>query len=204
MWPVAILLIAVVQFYWFAFMFSIWCWLQAIVCLCQLKFVRGTIWFCLACGMLFWWMGTDIDFDTWLHGSATIVGLAVIATLLRYLNRILPPRKKLFKPRSPTGFGPKPPTTDNQLVVFSLHAKGEVSALAVVTRSRRKPQQRLCRPTSPLGRSDDHLLFFCHLSSPALTLLCRFAARAGLVTQRQTFVRRCQITDPRGDSVLRC
>src|SRR5262249_3659885 len=29
-----------------------------------------------------------------------------------------------------------------------------VSALAVVTRSRRKPQQRLCRPTSPLGRSD--------------------------------------------------
>lgn len=168
MWPVAILLIAVVQFYWFAFMFSIWCWLQAIVCLCQLKFVRGTIWFCLACGMLFWWMGTDIDFDTWLHGSATIVGLAVIATLLRYLNRILPPRKKLFKPRSPTGFGPKPPTNDNQLVVFSLHAKGEVSALAVVTRSRRKPQQRLCKPTSPLGRSD----------RPLALLLSSFFARS--------------------------
>src|SRR5262245_64311679 len=79
-----------------------------------------------------------------------------------------PPRKKLFKPRSPTGFGPKPPTNDNQLVVFSLHAKGEVSALAVVTRSRRKPQQRLCRPTSPLGRSD----------RPLALLLSSFFARS--------------------------
>ena len=34
--------------------------------------------------MLFWWMGSDIDFDTWLGGSAVIVGMGVIATLLRY------------------------------------------------------------------------------------------------------------------------
>src|SRR5262249_48381002 len=157
-----ILLIAVVQFYRFAFMFSIWCWLQAIVCLCQLKFVRGTIWFCLACGMLFWWMGTDIDFDTWLHGSATIVGLAVIATLLRYLNRILPPRKNSCQPVSASGFGPKPPTNDKQVVVFSLHAKGEVSALAVVTRSRPKPQQRLS-----LSYSHAYLYFGCQPAAPS-------------------------------------
>jgi hypothetical protein len=40
------------------------------------------------------------------------------------------------------------------------------------------------------------LLFFCHPSSPVgnttLTLLGRFAARAGFVALRRTFVRRCQ------------
>src|SRR5262249_43907580 len=120
---IAAVLIPIILFFWLAFMGTIWCWLQTIICLCQLKFTRATIWFSLGCGGLFWWMGTDIDFDKWLHGSAAIVGLSVLATLLRYLNRILPPRKKLFKPRSPTGFGPKPPANDNQLVVFSLDVK---------------------------------------------------------------------------------
>jgi hypothetical protein len=84
MWPVAIVLIAVVMFYWIAFMGTIWCWLQTIFCLCKLQFIRTAIWFSLGSGMLFWWMGTDIDFDTWLDGSAVIVGMGVIATLLRY------------------------------------------------------------------------------------------------------------------------
>jgi hypothetical protein len=74
--------------------------------------------------MLFWWMGTDIDFDTWLRGSATIVGMGVIATFLRYLNRILPPRNKLFKPRSPIGYGPKTPANDNQLISISVIREG--------------------------------------------------------------------------------
>src|SRR6266481_1687088 len=99
MWPVAILLIGVVLFFWLALMGTIWCWLQTIVCLFQGKFIRATIWFSVGCGMLFWWLGTDVDFDTWLRGSATIVGLAVIASLLRYSNRILPPRAKPFKLR---------------------------------------------------------------------------------------------------------
>ena len=84
MWPVAIVLIAVVLFYWFSFMFTIWCWLQVILCLCQLQFVRATIWFSLGSGMLFWWMDTDIDFDTWLHGSAVIVGIGALGTFVRY------------------------------------------------------------------------------------------------------------------------
>src|SRR5262245_18880317 len=51
-------------------------------------------------------------------------------------------------------------------------------------------------PHRHLEDQTDHLLLFCHLSSPerntTLTLLGRFAARAGFVTPRQTFVRRCQ------------
>jgi len=122
MWPVAIFLMLVVGFYWFAFMLTIWAWLQTIFYLLQGKFIRATIWFSVGCGMLFWWMGTDIDFDTWLHGSAAIVGLAVIASLLRYLNRILPPRTKPFRLRRS---GYKTPANDNQLVVFSLHVKND-------------------------------------------------------------------------------
>ena len=125
MWPVAILLIAVVEFYWFALMGTIWCWLCAIIDLCQGKFTRAAIWFSLGLGGLWWWMGTEgVDFDKWLHASYGIVSLGATATLLRYLNRIIPPRKpKPFKPRSPTGFGPKPPANDNQLISISLSVK---------------------------------------------------------------------------------
>src|SRR6516165_7789377 len=88
MWQLlAIVLGAVLLFYWFSFMFSIWCWLQVIFCLCQLQFVRATIWFSLGSGMLFWWMGADIDFDTWLRGSAVIVGVGVIGTFVRWRKK---------------------------------------------------------------------------------------------------------------------
>ena len=87
MWPIAIVLMAVVGFYWFSFMCTIWCWLQAIFCLCQLQFVRATIWFSLGSGMLFWWMDSDIDFNTWMGGSAVIVGMGVAGTIGRYCMR---------------------------------------------------------------------------------------------------------------------
>jgi hypothetical protein len=51
-------------------------------------------------------------------------------------------------------------------------------------------------PHRHLEDQTDHSLFFCHPSSPVgnttLTLLGRFAARAGFVALRRTFVRRCQ------------
>ena len=88
MWQlVAIVLGAVLLFYWFSFMFTIWCWLQTIFCLCQLQYVRATIWFSLGSGMLFWWMGTDIDFDTWLRGSAVIVGIGALGAFARFYRR---------------------------------------------------------------------------------------------------------------------
>src|SRR5262249_24949680 len=76
--------------------------------------------------MLFWWMGTDVTFDMWLHGSATIVGMGVIATFLRYLHRISPPRNKP-KPFTPRRSGYKTPANDNQLVAFSLHVKRKLA-----------------------------------------------------------------------------
>jgi len=122
MWPVAIVLMLVVAFYWFSFMFTIWCWLQVIFCLCQLQFVRATIWFSLGSGMLFWWMDTDIDFDTWVHGSAVIVGMGALGTFARYCSK----RKAMQGiPTMPARTPPKTPANDNQLVMFSLHAKSE-------------------------------------------------------------------------------
>jgi hypothetical protein len=123
---IAAFLIPIVLFFWLAFMGTIWCWVCVIADLFQGKFVRASVWFSLGLGGLWWWMETEgVDFDKWLHASYMLVSLGATVTLLRYLNRIIPPRKKLFKPRIPTGFGPKPPANDNQLVVFSLHAKSE-------------------------------------------------------------------------------
>jgi hypothetical protein len=122
MWPIAIVLMAVVGFYWFSFMCTIWRWLQVIFCLCKLQFVRGTIWFSIGSGMLFWWFDKDIDFDTWLRGSAVIVGMGALGTFARYCSK----RKAMQAiPTMPTWTPPKTPANDNQLPMFSLHAKNE-------------------------------------------------------------------------------
>jgi len=123
MWQLlAIVIGGVLLFYWFALMFSIWCWLQVIFCLCQLQFVRATIWFSLGSGMLFWWMIADIDFDTWLRGSAVIVSLGVLATFVRWRKK---QQAMQAIPTMPVWTPPKPPANDNRLVTFSLHAKRE-------------------------------------------------------------------------------
>jgi hypothetical protein len=102
MWPVAILLIAIVEFYWFTFMGTIWCWVCAIADLLQGKFIRAAIWFSLGLGGLWWWAGTeDVDFDKWLHASYMFVALGATATFLRYLNRIIPSR---LPPSEPAPF----------------------------------------------------------------------------------------------------
>jgi len=72
--------------------------------------------------MLFWWMGTDIDFDTWLRGSAVIVGLGALATFARHCSK----RKAMPAiPTMPAWTPPKTPANDNQLPMFSLHVKNE-------------------------------------------------------------------------------
>jgi len=123
---IAAFLIPIVLFFWFAFCLTVIAWLKAIAHLLLGNFIRAALWFSIGCGMLFWWMGTDVNFDTWLNGSYVIVGMGVTATLLRYLNRIIPPRRpKPFKPWSPRRFGSKTPANDNQLPMFSLHVKRE-------------------------------------------------------------------------------
>src|SRR6516165_3839542 len=87
MWPVAIFLMAVVLFYWLAFCLTVAAWLKAIVHLLGGHFIRAALWFSIGCGMLFWWFNEDIDFDTWLRGSAVIVGVGVIGTFVRWRKK---------------------------------------------------------------------------------------------------------------------
>ena len=87
MWPLAIFLIAVVQFYWFAFMFTLWAWVCAIADLLQGKLIRAAIWFSLGCGMLFWWFDEDVSFDEWWQASLMFVCLGALATFAKFYNR---------------------------------------------------------------------------------------------------------------------
>jgi hypothetical protein len=88
MWPIAIILIAVTQFFWFALMGTLWAWVCAIADLFQGKFVRASVWFSLGLGGLWWWMETEgVDFDKWLHTSYGIVSLGALATFARFYNR---------------------------------------------------------------------------------------------------------------------
>ena len=92
MWPVAIFLMLVVAFYWGVFYISVVAWLNAIGHLYKGNFTRAAAWFAVGSGMLFWWMGSDtipdpIDFDTWLRGSAVIVGIGALGTFARFYNR---------------------------------------------------------------------------------------------------------------------
>jgi hypothetical protein len=122
----AIVLSAVLLFYWFALMGTIWFWGNGIFGLCKGHFTRATIWLSLGYGMLLWWQGTEViphpwDFDAWLRGSAVFVGVGMLATFVRW-------RKKLAMqtiPTMPVWTPPKTPANDNQLVVFSLHTRSE-------------------------------------------------------------------------------
>jgi len=88
MWQLlAIVLGGILLFYWLAFMGTIWFWFNAIVSVCKCHFIRAAIWFSLGVGMLFWWLDKDIDFDTWLRGSAVIVGIGALGTFVRFYRR---------------------------------------------------------------------------------------------------------------------
>src|SRR5262249_47966098 len=102
MWPVAIVLMAVILFFWLAFMLTVWAWFQTIVCLFRLQFIRASLWFGVGTVMIFWWLDRDLE-PAW-RASTLFICVGATATLLRYLNRIIPPRTKPF---TPPGFGPK-------------------------------------------------------------------------------------------------
>src|SRR5262245_60835418 len=84
---------------------------------------------------------------------------------------------------------------DGDLIVVTVAEPVEITVMA-------SPDHDVSRrggdvgPHRHLEDQTDHLLFFCHLSSRVAKhyspLLGRFAPLAGLVTLRQTFVRRCQ------------
>src|SRR5262249_45890198 len=117
MWPVAIFLMLVVAFYWFAFYISVIAWLNAVGHLFRGNFIRSCIWLSIGCGMLFWWNGSDVipdpwDFDKWLRGSAVIVGIGALATFVRWRKK---QQAMQTIPTIPTWPAPKTPANDNQL-----------------------------------------------------------------------------------------
>ena len=92
MWPLAIFLMLVVAFYWFAFMATIWWWFNAVMALWAGHYIRAAIWACLGFGMLAWWQGENTipdpwNFHEWLTNSAWVVGIGVLATFARFYNR---------------------------------------------------------------------------------------------------------------------
>jgi hypothetical protein len=131
MWQlIAIVLSAVVLFYLGAFYLTVAAWLNAVGHLLRGNFIRAALWFSLGSGMIFWWMGSDtipepMDFDTWLRGSAWVVGLGALATFVRWRKKQQAMQAMPTIQTMPTWTPPKTTANDNQLVVFSLHAKNE-------------------------------------------------------------------------------
>jgi hypothetical protein len=81
---IAPVLMGIVLFYWLAFCFTIWAWFQAIVHLCQLQFVRASLWFNAGTWMLFWWFDRPHDWDSFMPGACFFVGLGALGTFVRY------------------------------------------------------------------------------------------------------------------------
>src|SRR6516164_3604232 len=85
MWPLAVFLMIVVLYWWFALCGTIWCGFNALMALLAGHFIRASIWGCLCAAGVFWlnqdnWIPEPHQFDTWLKGSANLV--AFVACLV--------------------------------------------------------------------------------------------------------------------------
>jgi len=122
MWPVMIFLVLVVAFYWGAFYIGAVAWLNALGHLFRGNFIRASLWFNAGVWMLFWWFDKPHDWDTMMPGLVFFTGLGALGTFVRYHRK----RQAMQTiPTMPTWTPPKTPANDNQLVMFSLHAKSE-------------------------------------------------------------------------------
>ena len=87
MWPVAIFLMLVVLFYWFAFCLTIWAWFKALIHLLGGNFIRSALWFNVGVFMLFWWYDKPHDWDTMMPGVVFFTGLGALATFVRWRKK---------------------------------------------------------------------------------------------------------------------
>jgi hypothetical protein len=100
---VAIVLIGVVLFYWFAFMFTLYTVPSAILCLTKNQYVRASLWVCAFIAMLEWWNG-EYSWDYPMPLYIIIVSIGVIATAWRYSKR--------FRQTAVPTWTPSPDTTN--------------------------------------------------------------------------------------------
>ena len=89
---VAIPIMGAVLWLWLAFCGTVWCSFNCLMALWAGKFIRATIWGCMAAAGFFWWRQENWipdphQFDTWLKGSAGIVGIVGFFTLLNYFQK---------------------------------------------------------------------------------------------------------------------
>jgi hypothetical protein len=126
----------IMLFYWLSFCLTMWAWFKAIVHLCQLQFVRGTIWFSIGCGMLFWWFDENVSFDEWWQVSLLLIVLGALGTFVRFYNRHQRAAQAVT-PFEPAPFEPAPVTL-NINIKFDSDRKSdhraELAALASALR----------------------------------------------------------------------
>ena len=116
MWPVAILLMLVVAFYWGAFCVTVWLWLRAILNLCVGNFIRASL--CLVSGMwmLLWWFDKPRSWEDFGPGACFFVGLGALATFVRWRKK--QQAMQVIPTTMPTWTPPKAPANDNLITLF--------------------------------------------------------------------------------------
>ena len=153
MWPLAVFLIGVVLFYWFALMGTMWAWLQTIFYLLQGKFVRAAIWFSLGCGGLFWWFDENVSFDEWWQMSLLFVAMGALGTFARFYNRHRRAAQAVT-PLEPAPFEPAPVTLNINISIDpradSRAVHDDLMALASALRGAIGPR-RISGPTTDHG-----------------------------------------------------
>ena len=108
--------------------------------LCQLQFVRGTIWFSIGCGMLFWWFDENISFDEWWQVSLMFVAIGALGTFVRFYNRHRRAAQAV-PPFEPT------PTVLNINIEFNTSSHADRRAVLRGAISTEQGQRRLPGPT---------------------------------------------------------
>jgi hypothetical protein len=112
---IALFLIPIVLFFWFAFMFTLYTVPSAILCLTKNQYIRASLWICAFIAMIFWWDGR-YGWDRPMPLYIIIVSIGVVATAWRY-------SKRLRATAIPT-WTPPPPDTTNVIPFVRLHVPG--------------------------------------------------------------------------------
>jgi hypothetical protein len=76
----------VVLFYWLSFCFTVWAWFKFIISLCELNFIRASLWW-NAVWMLFWWFDKPRSWEDFGPEACFFVGLGALGTFVRYYRK---------------------------------------------------------------------------------------------------------------------
>lgn len=121
---IAIFLIPLVLFFWFAFMFTLYTVPMAILCLCKYQFIRASLWISTGIYMLLWWDGRYPAWETGLPIYIMLTGAGMIGATWKFL------REQRTLQRVPP-FGAMPEVTGN-IVPFIKATREERERVMVI------------------------------------------------------------------------